>query len=493
MKLRYVFLMLNIAYILQGQNHQSSFQEQQSENKHWVMVWHDEFNYEGFPDPYKWNYDIGGGGWGNDDLAFYTHEREENVYVKDGLLRIKAQKERFKGSGYTSSRIHTRHKGDWKYGRIEVRAKVSTGRGILHSIWMLPRDSSYGVWPESGEIDIMEHAGHDIDKVYSAVHTSLYNHKNMKHKYGGLSVENLPEKFETYSIEWTPWYIHFFVGNNIIFTYRKESSNPKSWPFDKEFYLILSTGVGGIWAGLEGIDDTLFPHEMQVDWVRVYQHVNKSSTYKIQKKQPYNGSVEFIPDTGTYNDNQKITVKAIADEGYVFDRWEGSLQGEHNPLTFKINRDMNITPIFKRKNEILLNTTFSMGKRDWVLQLFNSADATLGTFDNKLHITVEDPGEKPWDIQLNQNQVHLEKGKKYRISVTFKSDKRRWISFGIARNFPPYKPYISHRVFVNKRMRTYHVEFKMRHDEDFNGRFFIDLGDSRYSTTIESISCQEID
>src|SRR5215470_9572219 len=124
--------------------------------KKWQLVWADEFDYDGLPDPKKWSYDVGGHGWGNKELQYYTEGRKENARVENGLLIIEARRDSWEGHEYTSVRLVTKGKGDWTYGRIEVKAKLPSGRGTWPAIWMLPTASDYGGWPSSGEIDIME-------------------------------------------------------------------------------------------------------------------------------------------------------------------------------------------------------------------------------------------------------------------------------------------------------------------------------------------------
>ena len=143
-------------------------------------VWSDEFDYTGLPDSARWDYDLGDGcpklcGWGNNELQYYTARRLGNARVENGRLIIEAHREDFEGRQYTSARLVSRHKGDWKYGRIAVRARLPRGRGVWPAIWMLPTHWKYGGWPESGEIDIMEHVGYEPDSVYSALHTKAYN------------------------------------------------------------------------------------------------------------------------------------------------------------------------------------------------------------------------------------------------------------------------------------------------------------------------------
>lgn len=130
------------------------------------LVWSDEFEVNGSPDATKWTYDIGGGGWGNGELQYYT-DRLDNVYIRDGILHIRAVKEVFAENGFTSTRMVSRGLGDWKYGRFQARARLQncTGRGTWPAIWMLPTDWAYGGWPSSGEIDILEHVGESLASV----------------------------------------------------------------------------------------------------------------------------------------------------------------------------------------------------------------------------------------------------------------------------------------------------------------------------------------
>ena len=242
----------------------------------WRLVWADEFNYTGLPDPKKWDYDVGGEGWGNKELQFYTARRKENARVEDGHLIIEARKEPWEGREYTSSRLVSRGKGDWTYGRFEVRAKLPSGRGTWPAIWMLPTGWSYGGWPSSGEIDIMEHVGFDADVVHTSVHTQSYNHKINTQKTERLKVPTSRSQFNVYAVEWTPGEIRGYVNDQHFFTFRNERlTNPaadyRQWPFDKPFHLLLNLAVGGTWGGQDGVDPSIWPQRMEIDYVRVYQ------------------------------------------------------------------------------------------------------------------------------------------------------------------------------------------------------------------------------
>lgn len=236
------------------------------------MVWNDEFDYSGLPDSTKWEYDTEGNewGWGNDESQYYTKERIQNARVEDGSLYITARKENYEGRRFTSARLVTRNKGDWLYGRVEVKAKLPTGRGTWPAIWMLSTDWEYGGWPESGEIDIMENVGYNPDSVFSAIHTLAYNHVQGTQKSAGIELADCDEKFHVYSMEWNKDEIKTYVDSTHVFTFANEGTGFEEWPFDKRFHLLLNVAVGGNWGGVHGIDSTIFPQSLVVDWVRVY-------------------------------------------------------------------------------------------------------------------------------------------------------------------------------------------------------------------------------
>lgn len=267
-----------------------------------VLVWSDEFDYTGLPATAKWNYDVGGHGWGNNEAQYYTNARTENARVEDGHLIIEAHKESFGGNDYTSARLISLNKGDWKYGRVEVRAKLPGGRGTWPAIWLLPSDGFYGDWPKSGEIDIMEYVGYDPGIAYGSIHTEAYNHKDGTGKGGSYSVPDAESNFHDYAIEWYADRIEFFVDNNKYFTFNNEGSWEK-WPFDKRFHLVLNLAIGGDWGGAEGIDNSIFPVKLEIDYVRVYQFVDN---IKIEGN-------EFVEPGAS---SEVYTVPAIYDASY---------------------------------------------------------------------------------------------------------------------------------------------------------------------------------
>lgn len=243
------------------------------------LVWSDEFNATSYmlPDTSKWNYDAGNGcpqlcGWGNNELQHYMVGRKENTRVQDGQLVMEVHKESYSTAQYTSARMVTRNRAHWTYGRVTVRAKIPTGRGVWPAIWMLPVNNEYGNWPHSGEIDIMEHVGYWPDSLFGTIHTGAYNGMKNTQKTQSIFVDNLTETFHEYSIEWSPDEIMYYLDGKKYHEFRKKPGcSSEFWPFDKEFYLIMNVAVGGNWGGKFGVDEQIFPQRLVVDYVRVYQ------------------------------------------------------------------------------------------------------------------------------------------------------------------------------------------------------------------------------
>ncbi|MGA0556466.1 glycoside hydrolase family 16 protein [Larkinella sp. VNQ87] len=239
------------------------------------LVWADEFEKPGLPNSAKWKYDVGADGWGNNELQYYSALRPENARIENDKLIIEARREEYQGAlYYTSARLSTQGKASWTNGRIEVSAKLPRGRGTWACIWMLGNDyTSYSSWPKCGEIDIMEHVGFDEGKVHGSLHTLNYNHlkSNQKTKY--FHVSDATTNFHVYAIEWTSDQIDFYVDDSKYYTAKKTDLgvSEAQWPFDKPFFIILNIAVGGNWGGQKGIDDTIWPQRMEVDYVRVFQ------------------------------------------------------------------------------------------------------------------------------------------------------------------------------------------------------------------------------
>lgn len=235
-------------------------------------AWSDEFDGNGAPDANKWTYDLGGSGFGNSELEYYTNTIN-NAEVKDGLLTITAKKEPYGGMAYTSSRMVSKTGSDLLYGRIEVRAKIPAGTGTWPAIWMLPNDYAYGSWPNSGEMDIMEHVGYDQGNVHFSLHTQLNNASNSK--TSTMNIPSVSMEFHTFREDWTPETIKGYYDDKLVFSYANDGKGFAGWPFDKPFHIMLNLAVGGNWGGVKGVDDSIFPVSMQVDYVRFFKLITK--------------------------------------------------------------------------------------------------------------------------------------------------------------------------------------------------------------------------
>ncbi len=251
----------------------------------WKLVWSDEFDRDGLPDPSRWTYEEGF--VRNQEAQYYTRGRPENARVEGGVLILEARRERFPNgryeagspswqrnrpfAEYTSASVTTEGKASWRYGRIEVRAKLPTGRGTWPAIWMLGVNRREAGWPRCGEIDIMENVGFDPDMIHANIHTEAYNHVMKTNKGAGVRVAAPHADFHVYALAWSAEKMVFSVDGREYFTYTNEGTGVAAWPFDQPFYLILNVAVGGGWGGRQGIDDAIFPQRMEVDYVRVYQ------------------------------------------------------------------------------------------------------------------------------------------------------------------------------------------------------------------------------
>ncbi len=239
----------------------------------WVCTWADEFSGDAI-DESKWNFELGNFGGGNNELQTYT---KENTEVVDGKMVITARRETKDQRSYTSSRLTTKYKGNFQYVRIITRAKMPSGRGTWPAIWMMPVMNSYGGWPNSGEIDIMEYVGYDKNRIHTTIHTEKFNHKlGTQIGYSRL-YENVETEFKDYEMIWTPGKILTYVDGdklgefNYVAELNKDVKSSAAFPFDQMFFLIINLAVGGDWGGAQGVDDTIFPTALEVDYVRVYK------------------------------------------------------------------------------------------------------------------------------------------------------------------------------------------------------------------------------
>ena len=227
-----------------------------------TLTWSDEFDTPGAPDPAKWGYDLGAGGWGNNELQYYTN-RLENASVSNGTLKIIAKAESFSGSNYTSARILSKGKFSFKYGKAEIMAKLPAGGGTWPAIWMLGDNISTVGWPACGEVDIMEHLGNQLNKIFGTVHHP--GHSGGNADGGTTMITNATSAFHKYGVEWTASSIKFSVDDVVFYSF----ANTAALPFNQNFFLIMNIAMGGNFGG--AIDPAFSSGIMEVDYIRVYQ------------------------------------------------------------------------------------------------------------------------------------------------------------------------------------------------------------------------------
>jgi beta-glucanase (GH16 family) len=262
----------------------------------WKLVWSDEFEQEGLPDPQKWGYEEGF--VRNRELQYYTKDRTENARVENGVLILEARREPWKNTrpdfrkkkaaqagsspasvyqrpamaAYTSASLKTLGKASWTYARIEVRARLPQGTGVWPAIWTLGTNKQEVGWPACGELDIMEHVGYAPHIIQANVHCTKSRAQKLNNE-AKIKIVDPAEKFHLYSMNWSEKQIDFFVDRKKYQTYKNDGSGEAAWPFDKPQYLLLNLAIGGSWGGAQGVDDSIFPQRMEVDYVRVYQRV----------------------------------------------------------------------------------------------------------------------------------------------------------------------------------------------------------------------------
>lgn len=234
----------------------------------WDLIWSDEFQADGKPDDTNWRFS----GRKTPDWACYCADNDSTGFVEDGKLHLRALVNTSKAdiARYQTGCIDTKGRFSFRYGKIEVRAKLSKGKGSWPAIWLMPESPKYGGWPNSGEIDIMEHLNYD-SHIYQTIHSTYVDQMDKKENPQYFETPGFKEDdFNIFSLEWYADRLDFFVNGEKTFSYPKlEDAGPEQWPFNQEFYIILDQALGGAWVG--EIHEEDLPVEMVVDWVRVYR------------------------------------------------------------------------------------------------------------------------------------------------------------------------------------------------------------------------------
>ena len=457
----------------------------------YVQVWGDEFNTPGLPDSTKWGYEIGK--IRNNELQYYTSKRLENVRIEDTVLVIEARKEKYSGADYTSASIISRGIGDWKYGKIEISAKVPTGKGTWPALWMMPTNSEYGGWPRSGEIDIMEYIGVEPQKLHYTCHfegTDGTGHQSSG--TGSTFISNPYNQFIKYTMIWTPDKIEWYANDRKFHEYRKQPTfDYRRWPFDKEFYLILNLAYGGVWGGYAGVDDTKLPHKFLIDYVRVYQLQDTEGPFNLNIIPANHGKVEVSPQLDFYPENTEVTLTAIPDSGYSFKAWE--YQSRSNPYTFVIGKNTIVTPVFYNPKELLSNGEFNKSWNPWTFYVENSQNISYiqSVVDSTFVINITKTTGTDWHVGFQESGLSLKKAN-YKLTFEAWADQSKQLLITVSKNYTDWSAWVTKFQTISTTRKKYELTINMPVN-DQNVRLYFGIGRFSGKFYIDNISLTQIE
>ncbi len=396
------------------------------------LVWADEFDGTNL-DLNKWSYQTGAGGWGNNELQYYT-DSNNNAYVSSGSLKIEAKEESFNGANYTSARIRTIGQGDWTYGKMEASIKLPEGQGIWPAFWMMPTESAYGGWPTSGEIDIMEYLGHQTNSVYGTCHFgNSPTDKSSSGNWHNISPDSFADgEYHHFMIEWEPTQIRWYADGILYHTFNASDVGNYPFPFDQDFHFILNIAVGGNWPGNPD-NTTVFPQMMEVDYVRVYQQMQDISlTGDFIAEPNQSGVVYQVPDmpntTYTWHVPYGSTIVSGLGTHEVVVDW-GTYQGI---IAVTVDNDCGnihlFEPVTLTANQTP-NPGFENNLNHWYPDNFNGAYAAWNIDTSNPHnesksmcadVTAVSPNV--WDVQISPELVDLIAGEEYTLTFWAKAN-----------------------------------------------------------------------
>jgi len=385
-----------------------------------VLVWQDEFDVPGQPDPSRWGWDEGGSGMGNNEAQYYTKNRAANARVQDGQLVITARREDtltcwYGPCKFTSARLVTKGHASWQYGRVDVRAKLPKGKGVWPAIWMLAESSPYGGWPGSGEIDIMEHVGHEPGVIYGTVHTQAFNHKIGTSSGSSTTVQDPTANWHTYNLEWSP--DSLFIGVDGIWYHRFGNQGTwQKWPFDQPFHLLLNLAVGGEWGGAKGIDSSIFPQEFRVDWVRVHKLDRGDGPFTLTPLATGSGTVTLSPVKSSYNSLDTVVASATPASGWEFVRWKQTATGDSPTASFLVDHSDTVEAVFLPQGERIANGDFTEGLAGWSYWNDDAVPTSITVTNGQACIKVTKAGASDWMSQFDWTGLRLTKGDIWELS-----------------------------------------------------------------------------
>jgi beta-glucanase (GH16 family) len=407
------------------------------------LVWADEFSGTSL-DLTKWTQIVGEGGAvsGNAELQYYT-ARSENTQVSGGTLKIIALQETYGGNAYTSARMQTKNMGDWLYGKMEARIKLPVGKGMWPAFWMLPTDNIYGIWPRSGEIDIMELIGRLPSDTHATIH---YGDDGVDHGFGthlSLSSGTFADDFHVFSMEWSPNEIKIFLDGTLYFTATPSNiTSPHVWRFDKRFYILLNLAIGGPWA-LSPDATTTFPQTMEVDYVRVYQKIADMEVKGVILTEPNANSVTYsVPSLSGVTYQWSVsgagnTIASGQNTHQITVHW-GNTSGMVSVLVqdgcsadATLNLNVTVSP------NLWSNYGFEQNYVSWETRPAYSSNlsfgiATTGAAEGSkaacINVLSNVTPSEPWNMQLSRTNLDLTAGTSYTLRFKAKSDAARPIS-----------------------------------------------------------------
>ena len=432
------------------ESHDQPVQSTIPEYNGYTLLWNDEFDGDSL-NVDIWNRELREPGWTNNELQEYTGS-EENVFVRDGALVIKALKTvTDEGKDYyTSGKVTTQKKKDFMYGKVVVSAKVPEGQGLWPAIWMMPTDESYyGQWPKCGEIDIMEVLGNQVDTAYATVHYGEPHAEQQGSKV--LASGSYAESFHEYSVEWEPGEMRFYIDREMVnkvndwFTaVDGEDEKPYPAPFNQTFFVQMNLAVGGSWPGNPDETTDFSKAEFEVDYVRVYQ----KPQYDTNVKKPKKAFRDPLEDGNLIYNGDFAVAEDLEDE------------------------------------------------KDWIFLLFQGGKGSAEIKDGTMIIKSQNAGQVDYSVQLVQPELPIRKGNKYRISFdAYASEERDMIvcvsapTNGWIRYFPDTL------MTLSTELENYTFEFEMTNKDDNNGRLEFNMG-NRGSTAdiyIKNVRVEVID
>ena len=402
------------------------------------LLWSDEFDGDTL-DESIWTREERMPGWTNNELQEYT-DSEDNVYVEDGHLVLRALKTDVNGNPYyTSGKVNSQNKADFQYGKVVVSARVPEGQGLWPAIWMMPQDESYyGQWPKCGEIDIMEVLCNDTTTSYSTIH---YGEPHAEQQ-GTITLEDgsFSSEFHEYSVEWEPGEMRFYTDGILVLTVNDwftaepgEDDKPYPAPFDQPFFIQMNLAVGGTWPGYPDETTDFENAQFQIDYVRVYQ----KDEYDTNVSKP---EMEFR--------------EALEDGNYIYN-------GD-----FSDAEDLD-------------------DEEDWFFLLFNEGEGEATIEDNMIVITSTNDGTEEYSVQLVQPDLPVLRGHTYRVTFDIRSDEARDCVVCVSAPHAGWIRYLQDTTIdVEEEWTTYTFEFTSDEKDDNYGRLEFNMGNHGYTSTI---------